>query len=177
MDRIEPGVSDQPGEAGTAPAAVVFASKYGTTREIARRIADGLGGAHLHDLADGAPDLTGYDTVVLGTAVYAGRPLAAMTTYVASGALDGKRVALFVCGMEPDPARRAQEVAAAYPPALANRSGATAFLGGRFQFARMTRLERFIVKRIAKVSTDVDAIDQSAIDDFVTRLVQATRFE
>jgi len=47
---------------------------------------------------------------------------------------------------------------------------ATAFLGGRFQFASMTRLERFIVRRIAKTSTDVDAIDEAAIDAFAARV-------
>jgi len=47
---------------------------------------------------------------------------------------------------------------------------ATAFLGGRFQFSPMTRLERFIVRGIAKTSADVDAIDEAAMDALTARL-------
>jgi len=151
--------------------AVVVASKYGTTLEIAQRVAAGLGAdTALFDLADGDPELAGFDTVVLGTAVYAGNPLPAMKAFTSANTLDGVRIGLFVGGMETDPAKREQETAAAFTPELLDRSLATAFLGGRFQFARMTRFERFIVKRVAKVTADATAIDDAAIASFVDRL-------
>ena len=148
--------------------AVVYASKYGTTSQIAHLIADGIG-ATTFDLADGAPDLAGFDCAVLGSPIYAGRPMKAMAELVARG-IDVPQVGLFICGMRDDPAERAQEVEAAYPAGLRQRAVATAFLGGRFQFAKMSRIERFIVKRIAKTSVDVDGIDQAAIEQFLTAL-------
>ena len=55
---------------------VTAASKYGSTEEIATAIADGLG-SHGLDVTvahvDEVEDAGGYDAVVLGSAVYAGR--------------------------------------------------------------------------------------------------------
>jgi menaquinone-dependent protoporphyrinogen oxidase len=56
--------------------AVVYASKHGSTREIAERIGAvlKLEGADAEVLdAEHPPNLDGYDAVVLGSAVYAGR--------------------------------------------------------------------------------------------------------
>lgn len=54
---------------------MVVASKHGSTREIARAIADELRAArcqvHLQD-ADAVESVTGYDAVIVGRAVYEG---------------------------------------------------------------------------------------------------------
>ncbi|MFC7580203.1 flavodoxin domain-containing protein [Schaalia naturae] len=151
--------------------AIAFASKHGATAEIARRIADGLGpGARLFDLAQGRPDLSKFDAIVLGTAVYAGTPLRTMRTFARSLAPDAARLGLFVSGMETDPAVRDQEVQAAFPQALLDRAVAAAFLGGRFRFAGMNVAERLVVRRIAGTRTDVEAIDDQAIEDFILRM-------
>lgn len=157
-------------------AAVVVASKHGTTVEIGRRVAQALGGdVPVLDLADHHhhPDVSGYDTVVLGTAVYAGQPRAQMKAFTQLADLGGKRLGLFVSGMLPDADARATELAAAFPPALNDSATATAFLGGAFQFDKLNRFERFVVKRFAKVTTDVDAIDDRAIGAFAQALLAA----
>jgi sulfite reductase alpha subunit-like flavoprotein len=57
---------------------VIFASKYGSTREVAEAVADEIGRDHdvtVHDAAD-IDAFDGADAVVLGSAIYGGRWLA-----------------------------------------------------------------------------------------------------
>ena len=146
---------------------VVVASKHGTTAEVGRRIAQHLGeGTVVHDLADGAPDLCGVDTVVLGTAIYAGMPMKAMKQYAAAADFDCRKVALFAVGMLPDADKRAEQLANAYPAALRERAVAATFLPGRFLMDRLSAFERFTIKWVAKSKQDVDAIDDEAIASF-----------
>jgi len=157
--------------------AVVFASKHSTTADIAQRIARELQDARpgdpdvvVHDLADGTPDLASFDLVVLGTPIYAGQPLPAMKDLVRVGIPGTARVALFLIGMVPDAEGRERELANTYPAELRARAVAVGFLGGRLRLSRMNRFERFVVTRMAKTRTDVDAIDEDALSRFVSEL-------
>lgn len=153
--------------------AIVIATKYGATAEIAERLAGEIpGGARVMDLADGEPDLADHPTVVLGTAIYAGKPLPAMRRFASSLDVTGRRIGLFVGGMEPDPLKRDLELAAAYPEELRRHAIAMAFLGGRFQLAKMRPIERAAIWVIAKVTSDVDGIDQAAIEAFAATLAR-----
>lgn len=151
--------------------AIIYASKHGATAEIAGRIASQIGGtATLFDLADGKPDLTDFQTVVLGTAIYAGQPMSTMKKYAQTIDPAGKMLGLFACGMETDDSKRAEEIAAAFPERLQRQAVVSAFMPGRYQFAKMNVPERFIIKRIAKTNRDVDAIDDNAIVTFAASL-------
>jgi hypothetical protein len=96
--------------------------------------------------------------------------MAKMKEICRTAPLAGKRVALFVCGMEQDPAKRDQGLANAFPAALRAGAVAAAFLPGRFQLGAMSVAERFIIKRIAKTNQDVDAIDDAAIAAFAAEV-------
>jgi menaquinone-dependent protoporphyrinogen oxidase len=152
--------------------AIVHASKHGATAEIARRIANKIGGeTRLFDLDDGAPDLSEFTTVILGTAVYAGQPMKAMREFTRTASLAGKRLGLYASGMESDLAKRDEELADAFPDELHAQAVVEAFLPGRFQFSKMSLAERFIIKRIAKTNRDVDGTDEDAITAFAAKLV------
>jgi menaquinone-dependent protoporphyrinogen oxidase len=156
--------------------AIVYTTKHGTTAEVASRIAEALGGATLIDLGvTPTPDLSEFGAVVVGGPVYAGQPTKPLKAFVTAqaGTLLSKPLALFVCGMEPDPAKRAEEVAAAFPEALRDHAVGTWFAGGQFLFDRLGFLERAIVKRIAHTSESVHAIDDEAIAALTDALAAA----
>ncbi|MEA3335062.1 MAG: flavodoxin domain-containing protein [Chloroflexota bacterium] len=75
---------------------VVYASKYGSTREVAQAIADGLGA----DLAAAGsyPDVRPYDLVVLGSPIYGGDYREAMIKFVRTkkSALSKRMIAAFI---------------------------------------------------------------------------------
>lgn len=146
-------------------ALVVFDSKHGTTREIARRLADALGdGAETFELGgrDTAP-LEEFDAVVLGGPVYAGSWSRRASAFAREnrGALGRKRFAAFSAGFTigEGPAL----LKAALPPELSGSALALAGLGGAFIMARMGVFERLIAKAVAKVSSDASSVDEKAI--------------
>ena len=84
---------------------VAYASKHGTTREVAESIAQTLGERGLSveiEEARGVGDITGFDAVVVGGGLYMGKWHADARRLLKRhrGELAGKRVALF--GMGPD---------------------------------------------------------------------------
>jgi len=82
---------------------VAYATKHGATAEIANCIANALADAHLNvtvELADRVDDLTRYEAVVLGSAVYAGswQKDAAHFLSAHEAALGSRQVWLFSSG-------------------------------------------------------------------------------
>jgi menaquinone-dependent protoporphyrinogen oxidase len=156
--------------------ALIYASKYGTTEKVAGLIADKLKDSNettLIPLKDNPnPDISGFEFVILGTPIYANLANRKMKTFCATNetALLQKRTGLFVCGMEPDPTKRAKELEDAYSVVLRNEAKATGFLGGAFIFEQMNFAERFIIKKIAKTDQTVHHILQDEIDDFVRKI-------
>jgi menaquinone-dependent protoporphyrinogen IX oxidase len=75
---------------------VVYGSKYGSTREVAQAVADGLEA----DIADAStlPDVREYDLVVIGSPIYGNDYLAAVIEFIQKFRtdLDEKRVAAFI---------------------------------------------------------------------------------
>lgn len=66
---------------------IVYASQLGSTKEIAERIAIRLQGHGIHTVTSTvelAPDLAGFDGVVIGSAVYAGHWLDAARRFITS---------------------------------------------------------------------------------------------
>jgi len=156
--------------------AVVYVSKHGTTEKVAVSIAEkltGTGEVELFSLKKKPnPDISGFETVILGTSIYAGQASNKMKTFCNENesALLQKRTGLFVCGMHPDKEQQEKELKDAYPEALHEIAIVAGFLGGEFLFEKMNVIERFIAKKIAKVDKSVHQIDRDAIDRFVKKM-------
>jgi len=151
--------------------AIVYASKHGATAEIAQRLASRLGSqASLFDLATGQPDINDYDTVILGSGIYAGRKVAQMNKFLETADLSEKRLGLFISGMLQAADQRQAELQAAYPADLIDQAQASAFLGGRVIMSKLGFAERSIIRLVAKIKSDIDTIDNQAIDEFVEQM-------
>ena len=101
--------------------AVLFGSRYGSTRDASLWISEGMGGiADVFDAREN-PDLSSFDAIVVGTGIYSGKIDQSLETYLAKNAafISNRIKALFVvCGGGDTP--RAQE----YINALAKSCGA-----------------------------------------------------
>jgi menaquinone-dependent protoporphyrinogen oxidase len=153
--------------------AIIYATKYGATEKVALLIAKKLqsASAEVFNLETNKQiDLQQFDTIVLGTAVYAGAPRKAMKDFceVNTDILAEKRLGLFVCGMEQQEENQREELAKAYPQSLHDKAIAEEFLGGEFQFDKMNFIEKMIIKKIAK--TDKNQSDFK--DDRITALAE-----
>lgn len=110
---------------------VVFGSKYGSTAEVARAIADGLG-AEVVDVA-GKPDVAEYDVIVIGSPIYAGDYLPSVARFIRDNksSLQERKIAAFITAaadMDLDPGLTGEEdeelyTQQDYADGLANMAG------------------------------------------------------
>jgi hypothetical protein len=84
--------------------AILYGTRYGSTRDAALWIGEGLGAiAQVYDARE-KPDLSGYDHLIIGTGIYGGKAAEALEEYLTQNAskLAAKVRALFVvCGQGP----------------------------------------------------------------------------
>ncbi|MDR2911660.1 MAG: flavodoxin domain-containing protein [Bacteroidales bacterium] len=152
--------------------AIIYTSKHGTTEKVAQKIAAQLsnGTVEIFNLkTDREIDLGKFDTVILGTAIYADTPMQAMKKFciAQNNTLQAKRLGLFVCGMEPDKEKQQAEITGAFPQNLCEKAISTAFLGGEFLFETMNFFEKMVIRKIAKTDKSVSAIKEERIKEFV----------
>ncbi len=149
---------------------VIYASKYGTTRECAERIADELGAdsfdvRHARDI-----DLNAYDLVVLGSACYGGMVMPRMRRFVAAhlDELLSHQAALFLTGVFTG-VKRDLEMNVAYPPSLRAHAIAYEFFGGRIDIDQISRLDRLALRGWG-VTGDINSLDSRTIKLFLEKI-------
>lgn len=153
---------------------VTAATRHGSTAEIAGRIAADLRerGIVVDDLppAD-VQDLTSYDGVVIGSAIYEGRWLRAARSLVARNAaqLGHTRVWLFSSGPVGKPLQPSDG-----PDVVAVMARSSALdhriFPGRLDVARLSPLERLMVRAVP--TAEGDFRDWPAIDDWATGIAE-----
>lgn len=146
---------------------ILFATKNGATHEIARRIADRIGGAQVHDLKQrNIPDLNQFDCVIVGSAVYAGMIRKEAKAFLTENAelLRGKRLGLFLSGM--DATNEKTYFDNNFSPDILRMSTANSFLGGIFDPQKAGVMGRLVMKAVAKQSGFMDSILNDRIEKF-----------
>jgi len=153
---------------------IAYATKRGATKDMAARIAGGLGGADLVDLDGpeaGRVDLSAYGSVVIGASVYAGayRKSAVAWAKAREAELATKKVALFEIGSAKD-----ELAVKAALPELCGKAVAVAKLGGEIRWKRLSLPERLIIKAVMKTEGDSSSIDDAAVSAFIESVRKAS---
>lgn len=155
---------------------IVYSSKYGTTEKVANMIAEKIESNNdvtLVSLVDNPrPDLSAYDKIILGTSIYMGKPRDEMKDFTRKNeaAFAGKTVGLFVCGGEKKEDKRQKELKSAYPDYLHKMALAEGFMGGEYNFEKMSSFEKKVIKMRAKTSESTSFLDYEAIDAFADKM-------
>jgi len=151
---------------------ILYATKYGASREIANRIATIIGGSVTFNIKDNNyPDLAGYDCIILGSPLYAGMIHKEAKAFISKhlNLLLNKKLGLYLCGI--DASRESEYFTANFPAELLSSARETAFLGGIFDPKKAGLMERIIMKAVAKHSAYTDTIDNSKIDKFTKEIL------
>ncbi len=136
---------------------IVYASKHGCTEKCAQLVAK-----ELHNKTDIINlntqeniDISKYDKVIIGGSIYIGKIQKAVSQFCSTNLneLKRKKIGLFICGMQEGDAITT-EINQNFPAELINIAAAKEHLGGEFVFAKMNFVEKFIVKKVSKTSTD-----------------------
>ena len=163
-----------------------YTGKYGTTQQIAEGIETELAAvaeqaaddrrrplqilrAPIRELSSAQLQQT--RLVVLGGPIYAGRLPRVLRRFCERhrAQLLSREVALFITCLYQDEHARTQ-LMEAYPQWLFAHAAATAALGGRIELARLSAFDRLLIKRFAKVTEDLDRIDDRRITSFAGEL-------
>jgi menaquinone-dependent protoporphyrinogen oxidase len=152
-------------------ALIAYATKYGATYEIARRIASRVGDATLHDLSvDGPPDIEAYGCIIVGSSLYAGMARKEAKVFVKQNidALKGKRLGLFFSGLEAT--KQTESLKANYPADILSVAITAEHIGGIFDPKKANLAERLIMKAASGDAGFQDTIDDEKIASFVEEL-------
>ena len=150
---------------------ILYATKYGATREIAERISDNLEDAVSYDLKQGdLPDLAEFDCVIIGSSLYAGSIRKEAKAFLAKNVdtLRQKKIGLFLSGMASEDGQK--NFADNFPGEIVQAAKASSVLGGIFDPSRVGRLERMVMKAVTKKSEYVSTIDDEKIKTFVKNM-------
>jgi menaquinone-dependent protoporphyrinogen oxidase len=159
---------------------VVYDTKHGSSAEVAARIAKAIGEkggeADTLDLrGKGAKSvkLQGYDAVALGGPFYMGmwsRRAKAFATD-REKELEDKLLGLFAIGNNAELGDKAAQ--AALPAALSDALVASAYVGGRLEYDKLGRFERFIIRKVTGKTESVSTLDLAKADAFGAELYAA----
>ena len=152
---------------------IIYMSTHGCTAHVVQELADKLSGqiSFKNLKEDKAPDFRDYDRVIIGGSIHAGQLQNKVRKFCEDNmeGLKQKEIGLFICCMH-EGEEAFQQLNKAFPEELHQSAKSEAILGGEYNFEKMTFLERFLVKKIAKVDHSVSKIDHEAIDLFAHKM-------
>ena len=146
---------------------ILYSTKHGAAREIARRIADRIDGAVVYDLKQGGiPSITEFDCVIIGSSLYAGMIRKEAKAFMLQNAdiLRGTKLGLFLSGIEAS--QEKEYFKSNFLPDILKEAKAASFLGGIYDPIKAGMIERLIMKAAAKRSEYLNYIDDEKIERF-----------
>ena len=146
---------------------ILYATKHGTTREIAGRIAGHIEGAVVHDLKEkDIPPLSGFDCVIIGSPIYSVSIRREAKAFLAKHAaqLREKQLGFLLSGM--DASRQEKYFSDNFPRDILQTAKATRFLGGIFDPKESSFRERLTMNLLAGQVWYVNTVNDAAIKNF-----------
>lgn len=152
---------------------IAYASKSGTAKEAAERLADLLPSAKLVDLTLESPTITGFDEVIIGSGVRMGSIHKAAKEFAAKNkdVLASRKIALFITNSFIDASD--EVIAKGFPEELRNCALWCGSLGGRLDAEKLKGLDKAIAKAVSKAVKEGtplnEDINAAALQDLASR--------
>jgi menaquinone-dependent protoporphyrinogen oxidase len=153
---------------------ILYGSKHGCTEKCAYLLRDQLGKVDTVDLCQSpSVDLESYDTILIGSSVYAGQINKAVARFCTANLtiLQKKQIGLFICCGLPDKA--IEQLETGFPKKLVQIARAKGYFGYQLDMARLSFFERMLVRVLGKRQNERD-IRHAAIKDFAQIFMQAS---
>jgi menaquinone-dependent protoporphyrinogen oxidase len=152
---------------------IVYASKHGCAKKAAEKLGEAFDdGAEVNDIRSITKiDIADFDRIIIGGSIHAGRIQKDVRNFIQNNLaqLLEKQIGLYICCME-EGERADKEFTNVFPKQLIDHAVARGFFGGEFNFEKMNFIERFIVKKIAKVTESVSNFKEDNIIDFISTM-------
>jgi len=152
---------------------IAYGTKYGCAEKCAIELSKELKDkVELVNLKENIKiDLSKYDHVIIGGSAYIGKIQKEVTDFINSNLneLMKKQIGLFICGMhEGDMIEK--EIADNFPAEILGKAKSVKHFGGEFTLKKMNFMEKAIVKKIVKVTSDKSDINHDNIKKLAMEL-------
>ena len=148
---------------------IVYASKYGCTEKCAKLLSKELKGEvdiiNLKRIRD--IDISKCEKIIIGGSIYIGKIQKEVTEFCSKNLdeLMKIRIGLFICGMQEGDTINT-ELNQNFNPVLIKIADAKECFGGEFIFDKMNFIDKFIVKKVSKVTSNKSNILEENIHKF-----------
>lgn len=155
---------------------IVYATKYGATKQIVDEMAQKLGqDVTIKNIKDGRIDIKNYDTIIIGGSIYMNKIQKKIKRFVKrkESQLLQKRLGLFIGCYTPADTKGYLEQF--FPSPLLEHAKAKGILGGMMQYDKMNAIYRKIFLSLKKIDDfnknfKEPVIEEEQINQFVTAL-------
>jgi len=148
---------------------IVYSSKYGCAEKCAKLIKEKLNEeVELMNLKNAKDiDISKYDRVIIGGSIYIGKIQKSVTEFCTKylDQLVQKKIGLFICGMQ-DVEVMNTELTQNFPTELLEMATSKQWLGGEFLLDKMSFMDKMIVKKVSKVTSNQSNIFDDEINQF-----------
>ena len=152
---------------------IVFATKHGCSEKCVNKLKDKLTGEiDTVNLKNSSQiNVSNYKTVIIGGSIHAGKIQKKVKKFCQNylSILIDKRIGLFICCME-EGEKATNQFNEAFPDELIQHASATGIFGGEFNFEKINFIERYIVKKIAKIDKSISKISEKNINKFISQI-------
>lgn len=147
---------------------IIYATKHGCTEKAAKLLQSKLpAGTKTVNLEKGeAPDLSLYDTVILGGSIYAGKIQKSLSAYMQKNceALQKRRLGLFLCAGEEDPAGIQKLLASSFPEELRKKAVMLDSFGGDLYWDKLDFMTKMILRIVVGVKEGYSRLSEAKIE-------------
>lgn len=156
---------------------IVYASRHGTTAEYAKEMLKLLDGnvdlCSLDERASSMPDMSFYDTIVVGGSIHYGKNSKLVASFVKNNIdlLSSRRLGLFVTSYY-DGERALQQLSKAYPKELIEKAIVADYFDGELLYPKMNFFEKMVAKIVLKAEELQTVIVKSKVIEFAEKLNQ-----
>lgn len=154
---------------------IVYASRHGTTTQYAKSLLKLLDGnvdlCSLDERANSMPDMSFYDTIVIGGSIHYGKNSKLVVSFVEKNKelLKSRRLGLFVTSFY-EGERAQKQLNNAYPKELLDIAIAVDYFDGELLYPKLNLFEKLVAKIVLKADELQPVIAKSKISDFANKL-------
>jgi menaquinone-dependent protoporphyrinogen oxidase len=153
---------------------IVYTTSHGCTEKCAQMLQQHLNASDttlINLKKSHLENLDPYEIILIGGSIHAGRIQKKIKSFCQQNLdlLKSKKVGLFLCCME-EGDKAQQQFQTAYPAELISHAAVTSIFGGEFNFEKMNFIEKFMIKKIAKIDKSISKINEATIEEFIKKL-------
>lgn len=145
---------------------IIYATKHGTAGKVARMLQSKIEGEvrTINLKKDNVPKLDQFDQVILGGSIYVGKLQPELQQYINHNltVLLKKKVGLYLCAGEADPAARHKLIETVFPK-ISEHAVIKEVVGGEFNIADMNFFEKLLIRMVTGKLENSSTLSADAI--------------